>query len=501
MVSSAIATDDHATQRSCTPTRGPACGVAWCADPRCGVSTELEASALRLAVSLEVAVSPGDALTAGPVAVWGAAPVLSVSEPVSLYPVSMTRVRDEVLGKLAYGNGGSGIDVALIDTGVAPVEGLSGNNVIHGPDLSDEGGQEGLAHIDSHGHGTFMAGIIAGSDGTADGFQGVAPESRIVSLKVAGADGAVDIAQVIAAIDWVVEHKSDADLNIRVLNLSLGVTTVSDYLYDPLSAAVERAWDAGIVVVVAAGNQGATEVDLDSPALDPYVIAVGATESEGPSDGDDLVPAWSAQGDGVRNPDVVAPGRSIISLRVPGSASDVAHPDARIGDRFARASGTSEAAAVVSGSVAALLSHEPYLTPDDVKSVLVAGAHDLAAPTSKDGFGRVRIDYSYRAQPSGLSQSYPKALIDAPGTDIAVPADSTWEGGGWEAAPAGAAWTGATWSGATWSGATWSGATWSGATWSGATWSGGTWSGGTWSGGTWSGGTWSGGTWSGFGWS
>ncbi len=417
-------------------------------------------------------------------------------EVPSLYPVSLTRVREEVLGKLATADAGAGIDIALIDTGVAPVAGLDlPGKLVHGPDLSLEGGSA-LAHVDTHGHGTFMAGIIAGDDGVDGGFLGVAPGSRLVSLKVAGADGGTDVVQLIAAIDWVVEHRNDAGLDIRVLNLSVGVPSVTDHRHDPLAAAVERAWDAGIVVVAAAGNQGETETDLDSPALDPYVIAVGATESETGRDDDDIVPAWSARGDGVRNPDVVAPGRSLLSLRAPGSSSDVAHPEARVGDRFARASGTSEAAAVVTGSVAVLLAQRPDLTPDQVKALLMDTAVDLPHPANVDGHGRIRVDRADRSPARGASQDHPRALVgvDSP---FALPHGTTWTGGSWS----GGSWSGGSWSSDAWLNAEWSGGSWSGGSWSGGSWSGGSWSGGSWSGGSWSGGAWSGAAWSGAAWS
>ncbi len=430
----------------------------------------------------------------------------------SRYPVSMADVRREVLGRLATPTAGTGVDIALIDTGVTPVAGLDGDGkLVHGPDLSAEAEVPELAHLDTHGHGTFMAGIIAG-DG--DGFQGMAPGARLVSIKVAGAGGETHVAQIVAAIDWVIEHRNDAGLNIRVMNLSLGVDTTAHYLDDPLSAAVERAWEAGIVVVVAGGNDGTDDGKLDSPAHDPYVIAVGATESERVgSDRDDLVADWSSRGDGVRNPDVVAPGRSLVSLRVPGSASDSAHPDAAVGDRFARASGTSQAAAVVSGSAAVLLEKLPHLTPDEVKAALRFGGADLGYDDEAEGWGRVRADKARRRtsllsrRPDLVVQSHPRALVDSLSSGVTRPAAGTWSGGSWSGATwsggtwSGATWSGATWSGATWSGATWSGATWAGATWSGATWAGATWSGATWAGGTWSGATWSAGTWSGVTWS
>ena len=211
----------------------------------------------------------------------GTTAVPSTSHTVSLSmavkpgsPVPMRIVTEKSSGLFAgKGFTGQGIDVALIDSGVTTVKGLDqAGKILYGPDLSNEGGQPSLANLDTYGHGTHLAGIIVGDDG-AD-VVGVAPGSRVISIKVAGATGQTDIAQVIAGIDWVVAHKSDPGVNIRVLNLSLGIGGVATSGTDPLAAAVERAWKAGIIVVVAAGNRG-NGAPLDSPAIDPYVIEIG----------------------------------------------------------------------------------------------------------------------------------------------------------------------------------------------------------------------------------
>ena len=306
-------------------------------------------------------------------------------------PVPVALVTEHAAKKL-YGAGhyGQGIDVAVIDSGVSPVPGLDQDDkILVGPDLSNEGSQQNLAGLDTYGHGTHIAGIIAGNDG--DQVVGVAPESRIVSVKVAGATGETDIAQVIAGIDWVVEHKNDSGLNIRVLNLSLGVGGLKTNEGDPLSAAVERAWDAGIIVVAAAGNRGNDAPGIDSPALSPYVLAVGGTESYESSGKQDVVASWSSAGNGYRTPDVVAPGRSILSFRVPGSMLDQLHPEAAVGDRYFRGSGTSQSAAIVSGYAALLLSSDPSLTPDQVKFLFELFADDIAKGDTLDGSGRIDL--------------------------------------------------------------------------------------------------------------
>jgi serine protease AprX len=420
-------------------------------------------------------------------------------------PVPLELVKERSYAQLgARGYLGQGIDVALIDSGVTPVVGLDQpGKILYGPDLSNEGGLKNLANLDTFGHGTHMAGIIAGDDG--DQVTGLAPESRIVSVKVAGATGETNVAQVIAAIDWVIEHKNDNGLNIRVLNLSLGLDGVKTSQGDPLSAAAERAWNAGIVVVAAVGNRGNDHGGIDSPALSPYVLAVGGMESYESQGTQDSIASWSSGGNDIRTPDVVAAGRSILSFRVPGSMLDQTYPTAIVGERYFVGSGTSQSAAVVSGFAAAMLSGNPALTSDQIKFLFMRSANDLVPGRILDGNGRInptlagRYLFALRRQ---HVQNFPLAIPQL-GTDaISVPSGASWSGGTWNGASwSGGTWNGASWSGASWSGASWSGGVWHGASWSGASWSGASWSGASWSGASWSGASWSGASWSGASWS
>jgi serine protease AprX len=433
---------------------------------------------------------------------------------------------------------GSGVGVALIDTGVVPVEGLRAGQVVTGPDLSFDSQVTGLRDLDTFGHGTHLAGIIAGTPGT-DGFRGMAPGSRLTSVKVGAGNGLVDAAQVIAALDWVVEHRNDDPANpIRVITLAYGTDSTQPYTIDPIAHAAENAWRAGIVVVVAAGNDGTAP--LTNPATDPYVLSVGAADSAGTvRAGDDTVLEFSSRGTAERRVDLVAPGRSIVSLRNPGGYIDETNPQARVGDAYMKGSGTSQAAAVVAGSVALLLQQRPDLTPDQVKSLLTATATGLPkADAAGRGAGELDLAKALRSPKVGATQTWapsrgtgsleeargsahiafgdsdlvgentPWGPFDSAAWAAASSAGTAWDGGRWmgtELARAtvggSGAWSGLTWSGRTWSGLTWSGLTWSGLTWSGLTWSGLTWSGLTWSGRTWSGLTWSGLTWSGLTWS
>src|SRR4029079_5188986 len=176
---------------------------------------------------------------------------------------SMTNVNKLVGAPALWANGytGAGVDVALLDTGVAPVDGLS-DKIVNGPDLSLDY-QNGLAEsVDAYGHGAHRAGIIAARDPDTTvltdptKFVGVAPDARIVNVKVGAADGSTDVSQVSAGIDCVVQYAHDNGLTIRVLNLSFGTMSKQAYTVDPLAYAAEVAWRKGIVVVAAAGNDG-----------------------------------------------------------------------------------------------------------------------------------------------------------------------------------------------------------------------------------------------------
>jgi serine protease AprX len=414
------------------------------------------------------------------------------------------------------GYDGSGVGVALLDTGVVGVDGLRSGNVVNGPDLSFESQAPGLAHLDTFGHGTHMAGIIAGYD-RSTGFRGVAPGARLTSLKLASSDGAVDVSQVIAGLDWVVEHRNDDPRNpIRVINLSYGTDGVQDYQVDPLTHAVENAWRAGIVVVVSGGNEGGA---LDNPAYDPYVIAVGASDTKGTRlTSDDTVPDFSARGTRTRRVDVTAPGRSIASLRDPGGYLDEAHPQARYQSTLFKGSGTSQAAAVVSGAVALLLDQRPNLTPDQVKALLRSTASPMPlADAAGRGAGEVDVAAAAVAPvPVGATQSWPRSrgtgsLEQARGTSHVADGDTeltgetdvlgSWDAATWAAASsAGNAWVGGRWNGRVWAGSCACDTSWSGATWSVAPWAGRSWAGRSWAGRSWAGRSWAGRSWAGSGW-
>jgi serine protease AprX len=339
------------------------------------------------------------------------------------------------------------------------------------------------------------------------------------------------VSQVLAAIDWVVQNRRSGDLNIRVLNLSFGTDGIQDYRLDPLTFAVEVAWRAGIVVVAAGGNEGFGNSRLNNPAYDPFIIAVGADDPRGTAgSGNDTVPAFSARGDS-RGVDFVAPGRSVVSLRVPGSYLDQTQPQGRVSDRFFRGSGTSQAAAVASGAVALLLQQRPTLTPDQVKYILRESTAPLPSETSvAKGKGLMSISRAlFHPTPTGsahvqtwepatglgtLQASRGSLRLTDDGVALTGEADifgrtfssdvwapksaslSSWTGGEWM----GSSWTGSSWTGSSWTGSSWTGSSWTGSSWTGSSWTGSSWTGSSWTGSSWTGSSWTGSSWTGSSW-
>jgi serine protease AprX len=316
---------------------------------------------------------------------------------------------------------GEGIAVAVLDSGIK-----------QRPDLlmADNGSSRVIANVsvvpndpstdDPCGHGTHVAGIIAGNGSSSTGsnyyrtFYGIATNVNLVNVRVLDANGQANVSTVIQGITWVIDHKNDH--NIGVINLSLGHAVGESYTTDPLCQAVERAWKAGIVVVTAAGNSGrknataASNMDNDGygtawgsiecPANDPYVITVGAMKQTTGVRSNDAIASYSSRGpsrlDFVMKPDIVAPGNRIISLRCPnsmvdnlyGSSNTVQFNEYKLTSstadtpQYFRLSGTSMAAPVVAAAAALMLQKDPALTPDTIKARLMLTADKLK---DKDG--------------------------------------------------------------------------------------------------------------------
>ena len=271
---------------------------------------------------------------------------------------------------------GQGVTVAVIDSGIS-----SDNDFAAAPGGKSRllaqlaFGPQGVSVADIFGHGTHVAGIIGGSGADSGGaYSGIAPQVNLFSLKVGDGTGGAKESDVVAALQWVYDHKTL--YNIRVVNLSINSTTEQSYHTSPLDAAAEILWFDGVVVVASAGNtisNGAWYNTVNTaPANDPFVITVGATnEALSSNTNDDWVALYSDYGvtlDGLVKPDLVAPGTGIISVLSPNSGWATQHPyQVVLNGQYFRLSGTSMAAPMVSGAAALLLQDEPNLTPDQVK--------------------------------------------------------------------------------------------------------------------------------------
>jgi serine protease AprX len=447
--------------------------------------------------------------------------VTTTTSSAGLNSVYRHVVRADSLGTV--GGDGHGVTVALIDTGVTPLPDVANALVSVKTDplgltsapcinFSDEPTCD-----DSYGHGTFLAGLIAGNGHDSNGlYAGTAPGAKIVSIKIAGADGSADVSTIIAAIQWVVSFKDT--YGIRVLNLSLGTDSTQSYTVDPLDYAVERAWNAGIVVDVSASNRGPAAGTISKPADDPFVVTVGAIDDRGTNGlGDDTLPDFSGRGptaaDGLAKPDVVAPGAHLVSLAAPGAAITTQFPP-NMPAPYRRGSGTSMSTAVVSGLVADMLSARPTMSPNRVKFALMSTARNDAS-NDRTAVGAGLVD-GYNAAfnaPLGLANQgvTPSSgtgslaasrgttgvvLNDVNGTVLSAASGDltqqllTWNPTTLLTDP----WSGTSWYGTSWYGTSWYGTSWYGTSWYGTSWYGTSWY-GTPDGTSWYGTSWYGGSW------
>ncbi len=291
---------------------------------------------------------------------------------------------------------GDGVTVAVLDSGYLSTPGIDydthGNSrvlayydVLANTAISLAGPLN--LNLDPNGHGTHLASIIASSDINADTkYNGIAPDANLVIVRAFGADGSGRYSDVIAGIDWIVSNKDT--YNIRVLNLSFAAPPQSYYWDDPLNQAVMKAWQAGIVVVAAAGNSGPEPMTIGVPGNVPYIITAGAfSDNQTPLDkNDDFVTSFSSAGptvEGFVKPEVVAPGSKLVGLMPDAAYLAVNHPTWKVTNNYYTMSGTSQATAVTSGLAALLLQNEPGLSPDDVKCRLMASARPAIDATGQ----------------------------------------------------------------------------------------------------------------------
>jgi len=407
------------------------------------------------------------------------------------------------------GDTGQGVTVAVLDTGIDNLPDFSGR-LVGGVDLTSENNP----YQDSYGHGTFVAGLIDGNGASSNGqYSGEAPGAKLVSIKVAGADGTTHLGTLISGLEWGVDHWSTYD--IKVLNISLGFQPSQSTVNNPLDQAVEAVWNSGIVVVASTGNAGPFNGTVLSPGDDPLVITAGALDDMATaSTTDDAMNDFSSVGptspDGWVKPDLVTSGRSVVSLAAPGSTIYNNYPSARVGSAYFVGSGTSFSAAITSGAAALVLADNPGLTPNQIKARLLGNTDPgPVGDPFVDGHGALNAYAAATSGPMSFNQSAANLTRTSRGATVSLspsrPVDTwntnLWSGTSWNQTPSnGWAWNGWAWNGGDWNGWAWDGRAWNDWAWTGAAWNGSAWSGRAWNGSAWSGSAWDGSAWSGRAW-
>jgi serine protease AprX len=364
---------------------------------------------------------------------------------------------------------GRGVTVVLMDTGIAAHPDLEGSVLARLDFVHD-----GSTLLDPSGHGTFVAGLIAAH---GRNFKGVAPDAKLISLRVLDQNGTGTMHGVLAAFDWLLRNQ--ASNNIKVLNLSFGAPQRSSYHRELLAGVVESAWFAGVTVIAAAGNDGPANGTVAMPGADPFVVTVGSFADQGTRPRhDDRESTFSSRGptrDGFAKPDLLAPGEHVVSLRVPGAEleREVARSYARALDiaedlpagPYARLTGTSASTAMTAGAAALVLEANRHYSPTQVKGALIAGGRRIAA-TRTPGLD---VDDALTARPArvneGLLPSRVLLRLLAENGDVFGPGID-WEGISWE----GISWESISWEGVAWEAVSWEGVTWDGVTWDSVTW-------------------------------
>ena len=360
---------------------------------------------------------------------------------------------------------GEGVTVAVVDSGITNHAdlldfGYGPSSVIASTNQTSEASAN-----DGYGHGTHVAGIIGGN-GTLSGgvYTGVAPWVNLVNVKVSNQQGIATASDLIDGLQWILNNK--ATYNIRVVNLSLNSTVAEAYHTSPLDAAVEILWFNGIVVVVSAGNNGtgSGSVTLYPPANDPFVITVGASEDKGTAAlSDDTIASFSAYGtteNSFAKPDLVAPGRHVVSLLASTNVfAFINHLANRVDNNYFRMSGTSMSAPMVSGAVALLLQDEPNLNPDQVKYRLMATANKSwpAYNSAQAGAGYLDIYAAVNGSTTQTANTGIKAsqLLSSGSEPI------TWSSVGWNSV----GWNSVGWNSVGWNSVGWNSVGWNAGIW------------------------------------
>ncbi|MGH3000095.1 MAG: S8 family serine peptidase [Gaiellaceae bacterium] len=355
--------------------------------------------------------------------------------------------------------------IAVVDSGIDATKTQDFPNIVADVNLnSADPGATG----DDEGHGTMVSGIAAG----AGLFPGVVPGAPIVALRTADANGASTTSDIIAACDWILQNQSQ--YNIRVANFSLVSEAQTSFTNDPLDAAVEQLWFHGIFVVTASGNFGVPGgvFMAHAPGNDPFVMTVGALDTNGTSDpADDFTAPWSAYGftgDGFFKPEISAPGRWIAAPVPDGSTLATTAPDRIVAPGYMWMSGTSLSAPMVAGAADAILALHPDWTPGQVKGALMVSASALPGiPDWAGGVGELDAAQALTLASAPDADSNLEQYVVSNGSG-----GLAFDGTGWEQAVGNATnWSATNWSATNWSQTNWSATNWSQTNWSQTNWS------------------------------
>ncbi|GAC1558589.1 MAG: hypothetical protein NVS2B7_33560 [Herpetosiphon sp.] len=408
----------------------------------------------------------------------------------TLYPQAMT-------GPDLWGLGytGAGIGVAVVDTGISNDNGDFNDGLGKSRIVGANNNSPSANANDFFGHGTHVAGIIAGNswnakDPTVQGkYLGMAPEANLINVKVSDNKGLSYLSDVVGGIEWIIRNRQT--YNIRVMNLSLISSVAESAKTSTLDAAVERAWFNGIFVVVAAGNNGANTL-LYPPANDPFVMTVGAADPMGSvSQRMHTVAPWSSYGttqDGYNKPDVVAPGRYMASVLAPNSSFTTMFPERVVAPNYIMMSGSSMAAPAIAGVAAQAFGAHPEWTNDQLKWVMMNNTVTLGpgtwvttaagpqwvvtTPTPGQGTGEVDPDPVVRNTtiPLSANQNVPiNVQLIGPGgarvySGTPLATGATWATSSWTTS----SWTTSSWTTSSWTTSSWTTANWTSATSNGA---------------------------------
>jgi serine protease AprX len=366
---------------------------------------------------------------------------------------------------------GAGVVVALMDSGIGLNPDLPQGKVVARVNFV----ADNATSLDPAGHGTHLAGVIAAKGET---FRGVAPDARLVDLRVLDKNGNGRLRDVIAAFDWLLKHRRA--LGIGVLNLSIGTTQTSSYHADLLSALAEAAWFSGVAVVAAAGNDGPVAGRMATPGSDPFVITVGSFDDQGTlATQDDRESLFSSRGpslDGFAKPDILAPGRRVMSLRPVDETGHADSPskgndknDAKAHARtttvtfdptyYVRLSGTSVSSAMVAGVAALVLAYHRDYSPTKIKGAVVGSGRDIVGSPREAVDAARALTSTVRGVNAGLLPS--KLLMATLAKSGVVAGGTTWEGVTWE----GVTWEAVTWESVSWESVTWESVSWEGVMW------------------------------------